>query len=705
MESFVKLFENLPSFSLKGKSLEERYYALGIDEKFVFTKSRVDEELTKRIVAALTPSSSEGFIRRSDINSLRDAFYYADKLNDTQTYKLYFDTLQYLNSVCGNSIPKYPVFIEVAKWQEAIMYLNTLRELYDKDVCLDEDFGLEKQRDRIDAVKRLRKHGITAKIANNDIELTDIDKVTKLISSNVEKIGGVRFINILLSQLPYDKVFDRVIFPKQGNTANYNDIHPETPIAYLFNVGMSKTMYKGKDKYDKDFLSTVQLATDLCTALYPVQSYSIWEDVFGADIDPDGCFRKWAIWDSIYNIPQSGVPFMIDLVKYISDKLHREGRQMSDKYTLPDYAAVMKDLVSLANEKSFKQIDPSSLNILDSKEKQSIIIGDITADSVNLSYKSPLDYDKVTYSDFPAFKLPNGNIFLYPASIGVMAWYEVMMSKLREQDEIYLAKQKEKGNKVKYQGADNLVGLILEDYVRHRLLEKTIDSKSGKYTVDKEDGECDVFVENADTILLMEMKKKNMTRRSREGYLYQIILDYAGSLFNSQEQAFRTETFLKRKGTIELDDNGTKTSLEYNGRKCEKVTITLNEYGPLHERVIIGALMKNFMKYHYTVEQSEIERIESDPDKVKRIVQGFKSLKKKQDLLAEYLTELSQSVADKSFIPFFDSWFFSIEQFCYIISQSSDVDELMNNISSLKYCSFGIKDFWQEVNIKLGMKS
>lgn len=704
MESFVKLFINLQSFSLKGKTLEEQYDALGIDEKNVFSKSVIEDALKKEITTLLTVPSTEKYLIQSDINSLRDAFYYADKLNNTKTYKLYFDTLQNFQFFLGCTIPRYPEFTELERWQKAIMYLNTLIEISSTSACQVGDFGLEKQRDRVDAVKRLSKHGVKADIDKNDIVLKDIDKATNFICNGVEKIGGVRFVETLLSQSYYNADFGRIIFLKQGNAANYCEIKPETPIAYLFNVGLSKTRYKGHEKNVEQFNAIVKTATDLCLALYPVQSYSIWEDVFGSNIDAKEYFRKWAIWDSIYNVPQSGVLFMQDMMLFLVDKLQENGRKMSERYSLQDYVNMMRGLLSYAKEKEFAKICPSTLSILTSKEMQNIIIDDIVADVVNCGYKCPLDYGKVTYSDFPAFKLPNGDIMLYPASIGVMAWYEVMMSKLREQDAIYLEEQKARGEKVKYQGADNIVGLILEEYVRSKLQEKGITPISGKYKVDGENGECDVVVENSNTILLMEMKKKNMTRRSREGYLFQIILDFAGSLFNSQEQAFRTETFLRRKGTVELDDDGTKAVLDYKDRQCEKMTITLNEYGPLHERVIISAVMENFMRYNYSVNQSEIEEFETDAVKVKRIMSGYDNLKKKQKALDNYLKELSISVSSGKYSPFFDSWFFSIEQLCYIISLANNVDELMNELKTLKFCTFGTRDFWQEIGLKHRMK-
>lgn len=164
-------------------------------------------------------------------------------------------------------------------------------------------------------------------------------------------------------------------------------------------------------------------------------------------------------------------------------------------------------------------------------------------------------------------------------------------------------------------------------------------SNGGKYNVNSVRGECDVVAENGEKIILMELKKKNLTRAAREGHLFQIILDLAGSILYSQEQAFRTEFLLKKEGKISLDDNGKVSVLNYNNRQCEKVTITLNEYGPLHERIIQQSVLEAFSKYSYSIDPGEIRAFISDAKKADETIENYERLGKKQKALNKYIEE------------------------------------------------------------------
>lgn len=284
-----------------------------------------------------------------------------------------------------------------------------------------------------------------------------------------------------------------------------------------------------------------------------------------------------------------------------------------------------------------------------------------------------------------------------------------MMTLLREQDKIVLSEIEEQAKKTgskkkKFMNIDNFVGYALEDYVKTKLQGKGILAKCGKYKADGIDGECDVVVEGSEKICLMELKKKNLTRSARMGYLYQILLDFAGSILYSQEQAFRTEALLKRKGRLDLNDNGVTKHLDYKGQICEKVTITLNEYGPLHERIIQKNILDALYRYKYEVNSDEIKTMIADMTKATETILNYKRLEKKRSELALYITELANYKRMGSYDPFFDSWFFSIEQLCYLLDKSTDADDFIDKFSKLKHISMPTKNFWAEVDHKLDLR-
>lgn len=159
---------------------------------------------------------------------------------------------------------------------------------------------------------------------------------------------------------------------------------------------------------------------------------------------------------------------------------------------------------------------------------------------------------------------------------------------------------------------------------------------------------------------------------------------------------------MRRKDSLDLDDNGNHYSLDYNSRKCEKVTITLNEYGPLHERIIQQKVLDALYRYSYEINPDEIYTFIADKDKADQTIKGYDILTKKRRALADYIAELSGYKMIGRYQPFFDSWFFSIEQLCYLIDKCDNVDNFIDNIEKLKYVSFSTKNFWSDVDLKLG---
>ena len=166
----------------------------------------------------------------------------------------------------------------------------------------------------------------------------------------------------------------------------------------------------------------------------------------------------------------------------------------------------------------------------------------------------------------------------------------------------------------------------------------------------------------------------------------------------------RSEKLVQRKGRLDLDDNGVTMCLDYKGQICEKVTITLNEYGPLHERIIQINVLDALYRYKYEVNPDEIKTMVSDITKANETILNYKRLEKKRSDLAFYITELANYKRMGSYDPFFDSWFFSIEQLCYLIDKSTDADDFIDKFSKLKHISMSTKNFWAEVDNKLDMR-
>ena len=96
----------------------------------------------------------------------------------------------------------------------------------------------------------------------------------------------------------------------------------------------------------------------------------------------------------------------------------------------------------------------------------------------------------------------------------------------------------------------------------------------------------------------------------------------------------------------------------------------------------------------------------SDPEFVKGIMKGLNELMDIQEEMRDYINRLITFYpSDKPYRVFFNSGFFSIEQIYFLSSISSSTEEFIENIMGLKYVTFGTKDFWAEVDMKLNMQS
>lgn len=687
MQQFISIYNHAPSFSLEGMTLREQYETLCIAYIQGVSSSKVEEELVKRIHENLTSISSDDYMFRYELKNLQDAYWYSVNLDGKKQYKEYYIAIHELLSLIGADVKKFVPLSNVDRWVEAMKYLKCYQEIHGipNDYMLE--IGNEKLRCIVGAVRRLQKKGVRHTInTDNKLEFSNVHPVLYEIESMMEGIGGVRFVNACLSRIEFDTKKGRLMFPKQGNRVDYSKFDPEIPWGYLFNLAFRKTNCKGSESaIGKNWKLIIQEATDLCLVMHPVHNFNAWMAIF--DDNPESVLRKWIVYYSLMDVQQSSWAFCIDLMDFLIDRLIGEGKNINRCYNLADFKSLMHQIGTLTKDQEFVRVKISDLQDFRSAEIKEALLRDISNSIVNPNYMSPLEIEKINYVDKPTIGLSNGDLLLYPSSIGSMGWYEVMMTMLRERD----------GD------IDNFVGLILEEYVKGKLASKGISTKCGKYCVNKTNGECDIVVENNEKVLLFEMKKKNLTRKARSGYLYQIILDFAGSIVSSQEQAHRTEALVKKNGSISLLDGKDVYTLDNNNRSFEKITVTLNEYGPLHERVIQQKILEIFYRYRFNIDENEIRSFEKDEERANRVVKGYKSLVKKQNELLKYIEELANYDKRGNYNPFFDSWFFSIEQLCYLIDSSKGCDDFIKRMTNLKYVSFFTKDFWSDVDLKLRM--
>lgn len=628
MKQFIALYDKAPIFSLKGMNIFEQYQVLGIEDKMSHTTSRVEDVLIDKILDPIT-AKGDHKVPRKEIEKLKDVFTYCKILEHTDKYESYFIALNCIFSIGGNNIEDYIPLSEEQKWIEALGYLKGYMELHPQNDPFRDDFR-QKELDRARAAVRLSKIGLRVEIENNDLKFYKEYMVTSQLSNWISQIGGVRFVESLLSLLPYDQRMGRLMLLRQGNLPNPDAFVPEYPLGFLLNLGLRHTSSIGSgEALKKHFGHVMNLSRDFCLAVYPYQSYSIWEKVFHRNETVLEYFQRLTLMDCLYYMQQSGKDFVLEMCNFLLDKMIQSGMSLCANCTFEEYQQVMNVLAGKTDIKKFIRLKQTEIDALQDKKRQAEILKMLCLEmgTVNINYEKPLDYNKVNYNDRPFIMLKNGDVILYPTTIGVWGWYEMLMSLLRLSDS----------------QIDNKVGLMLEELMHNKLHQKGIATKTGRYVVDKIKGEADVVIETPDKILLVEMKKKTITRAARQGHIYQIVLDFAGSLLYSQEQCVRTDTLLRRKGSIDLlKKKKVVDTLEWQDRESDKITLTLSDYGTLQDRAVLRNVLDEMLKYRFTIDEKEVRAFEADEKKQELIIKGYKTLAEKQDDMITYLTELKR---------------------------------------------------------------
>jgi hypothetical protein len=256
------------------------------------------------------------------------------------------------------------------------------------------------------------------------------------------------------------------------------------------------------------------------------------------------------------------------------------------------------------------------------------------------------------------------------------SFYETLASKLRNLDT---------------KKFDSCIGLRIEEYLDSKLSEKGIISNRGEYSAGIIQGECDLVIETDDTIILIEAKKKVLTRNAKSGDDISIILDLADSLLSSQLQAGKTEILLRENEYLQLKDrNGKIYDLVLNGRNIERISMTQLEFGGFQDRTVLRQLLLALITHNFGTYSSE-----------PTILKKFKKLEKKQ---IEWRTQYQELTKYYSRYKFFNCWFLSLAQLLEIINRSEDSNSIMTLLKSMRSVTTGSLDFYKELLNGINMK-
>ena len=134
---------------------------------------------------------------------------------------------------------------------------------------------------------------------------------------------------------------------------------------------------------------------------------------------------------------------------------------------------------------------------------------------------------------------------------------------------------------------------------------------------------------------------------------------------------------------LTFEDCENSSLLELNDRRICRISVSLNDFGPIHQQYILENIMRIFCNYIFSVNQDEIKALNLEEEKVNIIMEGYKSLKKKQNQLETYLKILIEQVPDYQRMLFFNFGFLSLEQLFYVVSLSQGLNDVIEKSKEL----------------------
>jgi len=290
--------------------------------------------------------------------------------------------------------------------------------------------------------------------------------------------------------------------------------------------------------------------------------------------------------------------------------------------------------------------------------------------TINTEYKFCTDFEKSNFHNYPLIKITATKYLLCDKSWCAPAYYESIAALTRQL----------------YTGADRKIGLALEQFIYSIFNSKKIHFSYGNY-VKPLAGQCDMLIEGENAIVLIEIKKKALTRKSKSGIDTSIFIDLTSSLLEAQVQNGRTEILLRKNGFIELEDpSGNIHRIDLKGRAIERIALSHLDFGSFQDRSVINGFLKNLINTRV------LPISNGDP----KIVEGFNKLEKERIEWEKQFTELSALDPNFDHFPFFNCWYLSIQQLMLILNYSSDNESFIKALLSTKHVTLSSLNFYYE---------
>ena len=485
----------------------------------------------------------------------------------------------------------------------------------------------------------------------------------------VANFGGAKLVSIILRDIlrPQFKR-GRYSLGRQAQPIPDPERGPSIPFGYLLNVAVKHINHQDSPLSDRALFDTIIKQSGDIVAILDLEAYSSFETLFPSHEDLPNYIQNAVLGDFSLSFRQLRVSDALIMIEHLFGWVNLNEMKHKLGWTIEDALNLAKAVLTAT--------PPEEVNIVFSKsdlvsrsgcppQVLDRMLPCFTLDSreVNQGFLRPFDAAAVNLYSKPFIWKNGDRRILVSPTIGALAFYEAIAAVLRN---VHADADKEIGS-----SAEKLLSKAFQSHG----IEPSAVSK--KYHLGTKIYECDLVIEHPDALLLFEIKKKPLTTLAMAGNILVAIKDLVLSMINSQLQLSRHETQLIKKGKISFLDG---TEILLNGRRIERLAITLLDWGSSQDKLISDNILK-------TLATSSVGTTEPSSDNL-RILDSISSELQKFQRQHLLLSELKEPSA----MPFFDCYFFGIPLILYLLDGVQTIDDFYHKLQVQKNIVTGASD-------------
>ncbi|MHB8204697.1 MAG: hypothetical protein ACYDHG_13455, partial [Desulfomonilaceae bacterium] len=454
------------------------------------------------------------------------------------------------------------------------------------------------------------------------------------------------------------------------------------PVGYLINLAvkhLSETPTISVSR-EQALLDLFELSKHF-TALYDLQPYDPFANFFVPKYSQIDSLVEYCLFDRLFKMsnqrPSDTARILRGLFSWIDDQ-NIKSKVGWDSNDAASFAQICLALCPLSGgpyviqEQSFYK-HLSSLKPSVVFELLRVFSHDCGAVNAGYSLPTDLSLQETDLSFRPLIKLNSHEYCLLNQGISSLSFYEALAAYLR----IALSQTED---------VDHHVAKNLEIFVKRCLAEKGFKVLYGKFKIQKIEGDIDAAIETDSHIVLIECKKKALTREARAGDSDVILHDLALGLIHGQTQLAKVASLLHNSTIEKLHQTASNkiSDLTLGNKRLLRIFLCLTDYGALHHASYLETLLEFFYStgFKYRNNGSNTSEYHNDEEK-------FEKFRKTQkDLLEKHPGPQGRQ--------FYDCFFLNLNQFIYLLDQCPDADSFVKQLLQFKTASFGSRDVYQE---------